>query len=77
MPALGSHTKLHHVMSSGGGFRSASEVLSTEKRSQKNIEVFLFTVLPRVLPTLLPPHTRKGPRGFWGPGGTIWVQKSL
>lgn len=39
--------------------------------------MFLFTVLPRVLPTLLPPHTGTGPRGFWGSNGTIWVQKSL
>lgn len=62
---------------SGCGFRSASEVLSTEKKSQKNIETFPLTVLPRVLPTILPAHTRTGPRSFWGSDGTIWVQKSL
>lgn len=71
------YTKLCQMIFSGGWFRSASEVLSTEMRSQKNIEMFPFAVLPRVLPTVLPPHTRTGPQGFWGSDGTSWVQKSL
>ncbi|CAB1444295.1 unnamed protein product [Pleuronectes platessa] len=69
--------ELCQVTVSGGWFRSASEVLSTEKKSSENIEMFPSTVLFRVLPAVLPPHIGTRPQGFWGPGGTSWVQKSL
>lgn len=46
MSTITQHRQQSQALVSGGEFRYACEVLSSEMKSQKNIEMFPFTVLP-------------------------------
>lgn len=71
------HTELCLVVFNGGGFRSASEVLSCQEEKAARrwwcSPQFLAGLSP-VFWHLIP---RWGPKAFWGSDGTVWVQKSL